>query len=110
VKNATKTTPIVMVGSGDDPVEAGLVASLARPGGNVTGLTNLSPELAGTRLELLKDAVTTLARVTVFYDPASRGSMFELKKVLPTAAPALKLRVQSWEKRDAMVSAGIRRR
>jgi putative ABC transport system substrate-binding protein len=54
IKNATKTIPIVMVGGGVDPVEAGLVESLARPGGNVTGLTNLSPELGGKRLELLK--------------------------------------------------------
>src|SRR5215831_11578856 len=56
-KNATKTIPIVMVGSPSDPVEAGLVESLARPGGNVTGLTNLSRELGGKRLELLKEAV-----------------------------------------------------
>ena len=54
-KNATKTIPIVMSGQGIDPVEAGLIESLARPGGNVTGLTNLSPENSGgKRLELLK--------------------------------------------------------
>ena len=56
-KNATKTIPIVMVGAGIDPVEAGLMESLARPGGNVTGITNLSTELGGKRLELLKEAV-----------------------------------------------------
>ena len=56
-KNATKTIPIVMMGPGSDPVEAGLVESLARPGGNVTGLTNLTRELGGKRLELLKEAV-----------------------------------------------------
>ena len=56
-KNATKTIPIVMVGAGTDPVEAGLVESLARPGGNVTGITNLAGELGGKRLELLKEAV-----------------------------------------------------
>ena len=55
-KNATKTIPIVMVGQGLDPVEAGLIESLARPGGNVTGITNLTRELGGKRLELLKDA------------------------------------------------------
>ena len=56
-KNATKTIPIVMVGPGFDPVNAGLVESLARPGGNITGVTNLGSELGGKRLELLKEAV-----------------------------------------------------
>ena len=69
-KNATKTIPIVMTGAGLDPVEAGLVESLARPGGNVTGLTTLNRELGGKRLELLKEAVPKLARVAVLYDPA----------------------------------------
>src|SRR5439155_23648654 len=66
-KNATKTIPIVMMGGGRDPVEAGLVESLARPGGNVTGLTLLSTELGGKRLELFKEAVPKLARVAVLY-------------------------------------------
>ena len=70
-KNATKTIPIVMMGQGLDPVEAGLVESLARPGGNVTGITNLSRELGGKRLELLKEAVPKVARVAVLYDPAN---------------------------------------
>ena len=69
-KNATKTIPIVMTGSGSDPVEAGYVESLARPGGNVTGITNLARELGGKRLELFKEAVPKLARVAVLYDPA----------------------------------------
>ena len=73
-ENATKTIPIVMVGTGLDPVEAGLVESLARPGGNVTGITNLDRELGGKRLELLKEAVPKLARVAVLYDPANPGS------------------------------------
>ena len=72
-KNATKTIPIVMMGAGSDPVEAGLVESLARPGGNVTGITNLTPELGGKRLELFKEAVPKLARVAVLYDPAIRA-------------------------------------
>jgi putative ABC transport system substrate-binding protein len=59
-KNATTTIPIVMVSVGD-AVEAGLVASLARPGGNITGLSSLTPELAGKRLEILKEAVPKLA-------------------------------------------------
>src|SRR6266576_650216 len=61
-KNATKTIPIVMTGGGSDPVEAGLVESLARPGGNVTGLSTLARELAGKLLELFTEAVPKLAR------------------------------------------------
>ena len=71
-KNATKTIPIVMVGVGSDPVRAGFVESLARPGGNVTGLAALFSELGGKRLELLKEAVPKLAGVAVLYDPAIR--------------------------------------
>ncbi len=100
-KNATKTIPIVMVGSGSDPVEAGLIESLARPGGNVTGLTNLSRELGGKRLELLKEAVPKLARVAVLYDPALPATVLEVKEVLPVAARALGLTLQPWEVRAA---------
>jgi putative ABC transport system substrate-binding protein len=100
-KNATKTIPIVMVGPGPDPVEAGIVESLARPGGNVTGVTNLGGELGGKRLELLKETVLKLARVAVLYDPANGNSVREVKELLPVAARALKLTVQSWEVRDA---------
>ena len=100
-KNATKTIPIVMVGAGSDPVEAGLVESLARPGGNVTGITNLARELGGKRLELLKEAVPKLARVAVLYDPAIPASVLEVKEVLPVAARALGLTIQPWEVRDA---------
>ena len=71
--NATKIIPIVMVGLRFDPVEAGIVEGLARPGGNVTGITNLNIELGGKRLELLKEAVPKLARVAVLYDPAIRA-------------------------------------
>ena len=70
-KNETKTIPIVMMGQGSDPVEAGLVESLARPGGNVTGLTVLNRELGGKRLELLKEAVPKLARVAVLWNSAA---------------------------------------
>ena len=100
-KNATKTIPIVMMGAGLDPVEAGLIDSLARPGGNVTGLTNLSRELGGKRLELLKEAVPKVARVAVLYDPAIPGIVHEVKEVLPVAARALGLTIQPWEVRDA---------
>ena len=100
-KNATKTIPIVMAGQGIDPVEAGLVESLARPGGNVTGLTNLSGELGGKRLELLKEAIPKFARVAVLHDPSVPGSVREVKEILPAAARALKLTLQPWEVRDA---------
>jgi putative ABC transport system substrate-binding protein len=100
-KNATKTIPLVLTGGGADPVEAGFVESLARPGGNVTGVTLLSRELGGKRLELLKEAVPKLARVAVLNDPAATGSALELKEDLPVAARALKLTVRSWEIRVA---------
>jgi putative ABC transport system substrate-binding protein len=100
-KNATKTIPIVMVGAGFDPVEAGFVESLARPGGNVTGLTNLGPALGGKRLELLKDAVPKVARVAVLSDPANPPNVREVKEVLPVAARALGLTLQPWEARVA---------
>jgi putative tryptophan/tyrosine transport system substrate-binding protein len=96
-KNATGTIPIVMVNSVLDPVEEGLVESLARPGGNVTGLTLLSRELGGKRLELLKEAIPKLARVAVLYDPATPGTAREVKEDLPAAARALGLTVRSWE-------------
>jgi ABC-type uncharacterized transport system substrate-binding protein len=99
--NATKTIPIVMVGPGGDPVEAGYVESLARPGGNVTGLTNLSRELGGKRLELFKEAVPKLARVAVLYDPAIPATAREVKEVLPAVARALGLTIQPWEIRAA---------
>jgi putative ABC transport system substrate-binding protein len=100
-KNATKTIPIVMAGLGADPVEAGFIESLARPGGNVTGLTNLNRELGGKRLELLKEAVPKVARVAVLYEQANRPSVIEVKEVLPVAARALGLTVRSWEVRAA---------
>ncbi len=100
-KNATKSIPIVMVGLGADPVEAGLIESLARPGGNVTGLTLSNRELGGKRLELLKEAVPKLARVAVLYDQANRTLVLEAKEKLPAAARALGLTIHPWEVRDA---------
>jgi putative ABC transport system substrate-binding protein len=99
-KNTTKTIPIVMMGASIDPIEAGFVESLARPGGNVTGLTLLTTELGGKRLELLKEAVPKLTRVAVLYDPANRNSILQLKEV-QTTARALGLTVRTWEVRDA---------
>ena len=99
--NATKTIPIVMTGQGSDPVKADVIESLARPGGNVTGLTNLERELGGKRLELLKEAVPKIARVAILYDPASPPSVIEVKEVLPVTARALGLILQPWEVRAA---------
>jgi ABC-type uncharacterized transport system substrate-binding protein len=100
-KNATKTIPIVMTGQGLDPIKAGLVESLARPGGNVTGLTTLSTELGGKRLELFKEAVPKLARVAVLNDPTTVGATREVKEDLPVAARALGLTIRIWEVRAA---------
>ena len=100
-RNATKTIPIVMTGGGTDPVEAGLIESLARPGGNITGLTNLARKLGGKRLELFKEAVPKLTRVAVLYDPAVTASVREVKEVLLFAARALGLTLQPWEVRRA---------
>jgi len=99
-KKATKTIPIVMIGSGSDPVEAGYVESLSRPGANVTGITNLYRELGGKRLELFKEAIPKLARVAVLYNPANRGTVQEVKQILPVEARKLKIALQPWEVRD----------
>ena len=97
LKNATRAIPIIMVGVGSDPVEAGLVESLARPGGNITGLTLLSKELGGKRLELLKEIIPKVARVAVLYEPVP-ASASELKEV-QAAARALGFTIQPWEVR-----------
>jgi putative tryptophan/tyrosine transport system substrate-binding protein len=85
-KNATKTIPIVMFGQGADPVEAGLVESLARPGSNITGITNINRELVGKRLELLKESVPKVAHVAFLYDPA-RVNTLRMEEVQTAARP-----------------------
>jgi putative ABC transport system substrate-binding protein len=100
-KNANKTIPIVMMGTGLDPDEAVYFESLDRHGGNVTGLTSLGGELGGKRLELFKEAVPKLTRVAVLYDPATPDSVLDVKEVLPVAARALWLTLRSWEVRAA---------
>src|SRR4029450_8798807 len=92
-KKATTSTPIVMA-SAADPVSFGLVASLARPGGNVTGLSSLGTELNSKRLEVLKDAMPKLVRVGLLRSPAG----FQLKEVR-AAALALKLKLEEIETR-----------
>ena len=94
-KKATSTIAIVMTTS-TDPMGAGLVASLARPGGNVTGLSGLTPELITKRLEILKDALPKLARVGVLRSP--RGVLGDLQLgELRSAAVALKLKLEEIE-------------
>lgn len=87
-KNATNTIPIVMVGGGTDPVEAGLIESLARPGGNITGYINVSGYLGGKRLELLKQTVPKATRVAIFYEANNKRNMLEFKEVLSASARA----------------------
>jgi ABC-type uncharacterized transport system substrate-binding protein len=95
-KKATTTIPIVMAASAD-PVGAGLVASLARPGGNITGLSGLAVELNTKRLEILKDAVPKVARVGILRPPGiSIGRDLQLKE-LRGAAVALKLKLEEIE-------------
>jgi putative ABC transport system substrate-binding protein len=96
-KATTRTVPIVMAINGD-PVQLGLVASLARPGGNVTGITSFSQELAAKRLQFLKEIVPKASRVAVLWNPASPEKEFEWK-VLRAAASQLGVTLQSLELR-----------
>jgi putative tryptophan/tyrosine transport system substrate-binding protein len=96
-KQATKTIPIVMV-INQDPVATGLVDSLARPGGNITGISRLTRELSGKRLELLKEVVPGTTRVGILWDPSSEGSKISFNEY-QAAARVLKIQVQSLEVR-----------
>src|SRR5262249_9642339 len=91
-KEATVTIPIVM-GFHNDPVGSGFVASLARPGGNITGLSTLAPEISGKQLELLKEIVPTLSRVAVFGTSTNPGNAQALREV-ELAAGALGVKLQ----------------
>jgi len=93
-KNAVRTIPIIFIGAGD-PVASGLIDSLARPGGNITGLTNISAVLAGKRLELLKETIPKLSRVAVLWDPRAPGAPQWKESQLP--ARELGLRLHSME-------------
>jgi putative tryptophan/tyrosine transport system substrate-binding protein len=98
-KRATSTIPIVMAASGD-PLGSGLVASLARPGGNVTGMSLMAPDLGGKRLELLKELLPRLARVAVLWDAANPFPAIVFKET-QAAGQALAIEVQSLEVRAA---------
>jgi len=97
-KNATQTIPIVFA-SVPDPVATGLVDSLAKPGGNVTGLSNLGPELSGKRLELLKEVVPKIIRVAFLWSSGPGNRVVE--KETQAAAKALGLQFQSLEVHDS---------
>jgi putative tryptophan/tyrosine transport system substrate-binding protein len=94
-KNATTTVPIVFVGVGDS-VGTGVVASLAHPGGNVTGLSNLSPELSGKQLELLKEAFPKISHVAILWETANTGNAISLRE-MKVAAEALRVTLQRLE-------------
>ena len=94
-KQATKTIPIIMVTTAD-PVAAGLVESLARPGGNVTGLTRLTRDLSGKRLELLKESVPKVSRVGVLWDASGQPTESGFKSYA-AASRALKIQILSLE-------------
>jgi putative ABC transport system substrate-binding protein len=112
-KNATRTIPIVFYG-GFDPVALGLVDSLARPGGNVTGFTSIAVVLAGKRLELLKETVPKLSRVAVLWDPQNPGSAQQWKESqLPARELGLQLHsieVSSADKFEAAFKEATRAR
>jgi len=95
VKRETQAIPIVMANS-IDPVGTGFVASLARPGGNITGLTNISSELSGKRLELLREAIPRLSRVALLWNPDLRGAVLDYKET-QAAARSHHLEIQSIE-------------
>jgi putative ABC transport system substrate-binding protein len=98
VKSATTTIPIVLTGVGD-PVAAGLIASLARPEGNVTGLSSLTPELGSKRLEVLKDTIPGLSRVGVIHPPEGSAAQNRQLQELRAAALALQLKLEEIETR-----------
>jgi putative ABC transport system substrate-binding protein len=98
-KRATSVVPIVFVGAGD-PVSTGLIATLARPGGNLTGLSSQSNDTVGKRLELLRELVPSLRRLAIMYNVGNPASVLEMREV-QTAARALGLQVATLEIRRA---------
>jgi ABC-type uncharacterized transport system substrate-binding protein len=97
-KSATKTIPIVMASAGD-PVRTGLVASLARPGGNVTGLSTLTPDLGGKRLQFVKELLPGVARVAVLWNAANPYTVLLVREI-EAAARTLRVQIQSLEVRE----------
>jgi len=110
-KQATDTIPIVMSNADDDPVQQGLVASLARPGGNVTGFTNIGSDLAGKRVELLKEIAPKATRMAIISTAAERrdGANAAHIRESQAVAPVLGIRLQSIEVPTPPDAAGIER-
>jgi ABC-type uncharacterized transport system substrate-binding protein len=113
LQKLTQAIPIVMLGPGD-PLGVGLVATLARPGGNITGLSNMSPELSGKRLELLKEVVPKLVRIMVLTSPGNSATVLGLQET-EAAAQALGLTLKSLDVRvpddlDRVLSVIVRER
>jgi putative ABC transport system substrate-binding protein len=109
-KKATSTIAIVFA-SINDPVASGLVASLARPGGNITGITNLSPDLGGKRLELLKEAFPTITRVVHLWNPDSPATEIGMQKAVKALGLQLQsLAVRSLKDFDGVFEAALRER
>jgi putative tryptophan/tyrosine transport system substrate-binding protein len=113
VKKATTSVPLVMVAVGD-PVATGLVASLARPGGNITGLTSISPEMEGKRLELLREVVPTVSHIAVLWNAASPIQVIQEKETRAAAQmlrlKVLSLGVRSKEEIDSAFTTIVRER
>ncbi len=108
-QGATRTIPIVMAGANVDPVEAGFVASLARPGGNITGLTNLTARLHAKRLELLKEAFPRISRVAILWPPPDQK---QAMKEIEAAGQALGIQIQSvvptrWARRFGNIESAL---
>ena len=104
-KQATQTIPIVMGNSEDDPVRLGLVASLAQPGGNVTGFVNIGWELAGKRLQLLKETLPKVSRVAILWDPNSSGAGHVRETRLPARALGIQLQsLEVWDPDDVEIA------
>jgi putative ABC transport system substrate-binding protein len=97
-RHATETIPIVFVNVGD-PVASRLVASLARPGANITGITNISPDLTGKQLELLKESIPGSTRIAVLWNPTNAGAALQLKET-QAAARTMKVQLQLHEVRE----------
>ena len=106
-KQATKTIPIVMAVFGGDPAAAGLVSSYARPGGNITGSTILTPELGSKRLEILKEALPDLKRIGVIWNPANPTSAQPQLVPIAEAARRLSIEIEMGpvQTRDELASA-----